>query len=236
MTEEFSNFQDEAIAQLLQELRTPLTTIKTALTLLDSPNLKPVQRQKYLEMIRRECDHQNLLINGSSDLLALGRGVDLAMVPPLSLLEVLPGAISTYQTLAVDRGIELSYQIPMDLPMVACPESWVNRIVSELLQNSLKFTASGGQITVIVAPQSGHVQMEFRDNGVGIPLADLPRIFDCFYRSRSENSGAGLGLTVVKNLLARCGGAIFVVSQVDTGSRFRVLLPIAGAAAVPSNQ
>jgi two-component system, OmpR family, phosphate regulon sensor histidine kinase PhoR len=233
VTEEFSNFQDEAIAQLLQELRTPLTKIKTALTLLDSPSLKPVQRQKYLEMIRRECDHQNLLINGSSDLLALGQGVDLARVPPLSLLEVLPGEIGTYQTLAVDRGIELTYQISPDLPLVACPESWVKRIVSELLQNSLKFTANSGQISILVIRQGEYIQLEFRDNGVGIPSSDLPKIFDCFYRSRSENSGAGLGLTVVKNLLTRCGGAIFVVSQVDTGSRFRVLLPIAMEAAAP---
>jgi two-component system, OmpR family, phosphate regulon sensor histidine kinase PhoR len=225
VTEELGNFQDEAIAQLLQELRTPLTTIKTALTLLESPSLKPVQRQRYLDMIRRECDHQNLLISGSSDLLALGRGVDPAQVPPLSLLDVLPGAIGTYQTLAADQGIELTYQIPDGLPAVACPEGWVNRIVSEMLQNSLKFTASGGQITVLAAIQGEQVQMEFRDNGCGIPAGELPKIFDCFYRGRSSQHGAGLGLTVVKNLLDRCGGSIFVVSQVDRGSRFRVLLP-----------
>jgi two-component system, OmpR family, phosphate regulon sensor histidine kinase PhoR len=224
--EELGNFQDEAIGQLLQELRTPLTTIKTALTLLESPSLKPGQRQRYLDMIRQECDHQNLLINGSSDLLTLGRGVDLAQVHPLSLVDVLPGAIGTYQTLAVDQGIELTYRIPEGLPTVACPEGWVNRIVSEMLQNSLKFTASGGQITVLVAVQNEQVQVEFRDNGCGIPAGDLGKIFDCFYRGRSDQNGAGLGLTVVKNLLDRCGGSIFVVSQVDTGSRFRVLLPI----------
>jgi two-component system, OmpR family, phosphate regulon sensor histidine kinase PhoR len=226
VTEESANFQDEAILQLLQELRTPLTTIKTALTLLESPNLKPVQRQKYLDMIRRECDRQNQLIAGSSDLLALGRGIDLTQVPPLSLLDVLPGAIGTYQTLAVDRGITLTYQISAGLPAVACPEGWVNRIVSEMLQNSLNFTASGGQITVLVSLQNEHVQLEFRDNGCGIPAGDLSKIFDCFYRGRSDQSGAGLGLTVVKNLLDRCGGTVFVVSQVDTGSRFRVLLPL----------
>lgn len=232
MTEESGNFQDEAIAQLLQELRTPLTTIKTALTLLESPHLKPVQRQKYLDMIRRECDRQNQLISGSSDLLSLGRGIDLTQVPPLSLVDVLPGAIGTYQTLAIARDIQLTYQIPEDLPAVACPEGWVNRIVSEMLQNSLNFTANGGQIAVLVSVQNEQqVQLEFRDNGCGIPSGDLPRIFDCFYRVRSDQSGAGLGLTVVKNLLDRCGGAVFVVSQVDTGSRFRVLLPISVASA-----
>jgi two-component system, OmpR family, phosphate regulon sensor histidine kinase PhoR len=231
VTTEPDNFPTETIVQLLQALRPPLTAIKTALTLLESPNIKPGQRQKYLDMIRRECDRQNSLIAGSSDFLALSQEVDLRQVPPLLLSEVLPGAIGTYQTLAKDREISLTYQIPSKLPPVACPESWLQRIISEILQNSLKFTAPQGQIAVLVTAQEKQVQIEFRDNGCGISSSDLPRIFDCFYRGQvvgasPDREGAGLGLTIVKNLLTRCGGSIFVVSQVDTGSRFRVLLPI----------
>jgi two-component system, OmpR family, phosphate regulon sensor histidine kinase PhoR len=224
---EIANFQDESITQLLQELRTPLTNIKTALTLLNSPQLKPAQRQKYLDLIRRECDRQSLLINSTNELLTVGQEVNWQQDPPINLLEVLPSAVSTYQSLAAAQEIELTYSLPAALPLVCCPEAWVKRIVSELLQNSLKFTASGGQIAVLVAAQDEYVQMDIRDNGVGIALADLPRVFDSFYRTRHHNNdGAGLGLTLVQNLLLRCGGSISVTSQVDTGSRFRVLLPI----------
>jgi two-component system, OmpR family, phosphate regulon sensor histidine kinase PhoR len=114
---------------------------------------------------------------------------------------------------------------------VGCSEAWLKQIMINLLDNSLKFTLHGGAIAIYCAVQNNYVQLEFRDNGVGIPSADLPRVFDRFYRGRNlppENqvSYAGLGLTVVQQILFRCGGSISVVSQVDTGSRFRVMLPI----------
>jgi two-component system, OmpR family, phosphate regulon sensor histidine kinase PhoR len=233
-TGDSSSFQDEsmvfdrpsAIAQLLQELRTPLTNIKTALTLLNSPQIKPNQRQKYLDLIRRECDRQNLLINSTSELLTVGQEEDWEQDRPIDLLEVLPGAISTYESLAAAQNIKLISSLPAKLPLVTCPEAWVKRIVNELLQNSLKFTSSGGQIAVLVSHQGDAVQMDVRDSGIGIPLADLPHIFDRFYRTRQDNDGAGLGLALVQNLLLRCGGSITVTSQVETGSKFRVLLPV----------
>jgi two-component system, OmpR family, phosphate regulon sensor histidine kinase PhoR len=216
------------IDDLFRELRAPITTIKTALSLLDSPNLKPTQRSKYLEMIRGECNRQNALLDGTARLLELEK-------QPLetcqtNVAEILP-AVGTFQPLAGERGISLSCNLPTDLPSVSCSAAWLKQIAMNLLDNSLKFTLRGGAISIYGAVQNNFVQLEFRDNGVGIPSADLPRIFDRFYRGRNlppENqvSCAGLGLTVVQQILLCCGGSISVVSQVDTGSRFRVMLPI----------
>jgi two-component system, OmpR family, phosphate regulon sensor histidine kinase PhoR len=223
-----------AMAQLLQELRTPLTNIKTALTLLSSKQIKPAQRQKYLDLIRRECDRQNLLITSASELLSFGQGLDPTATLDLAL--VLPRLLEPYHTMAQERGVALRSEIAPHLPLACCPESWLQRIVRELLHNSLKFTAPGGAIEVLVANAGDYVQLEFRDNGSGIPAPDLPRIFDSFYHSRDapgpsgeqhRPEGVGLGLTIVQQLLHRCGGSIAVTSQVNTGSRFRVLLPIA---------
>ncbi len=229
LTEEGSSTA-EAIDDLFRELRAPITTIKTALSLLDSPNLKPTQRSKYLEMIRGECNRQNALLDGTARLLEIEKQ---SLSGQANVTEILQTVLGTFQPLAGEREISLSCHLPTDLPLplVSCSEAWLKQVAMNLLDNSLKFTLRGGAISIYGAVQNNYVQLEFRDNGVGIPSADLPKIFDRFYRGRNlppENqvSYAGLGLTVVQQILLRCGGSISVVSQVDTGSRFRVMLPI----------
>jgi two-component system, OmpR family, phosphate regulon sensor histidine kinase PhoR len=221
--------ESSLINDLFQELRAPITTIKTALSLLDSPNLKPNQRTKYLEMIRGECNRQNALLDGSAKLWEVEKqSLDNWQS---NISEILPAVVATYQPLASEKGISLSCNLPSNLPEVSCPETWLKQIAINLLDNSLKFTPNKGLISVHGSVQNEYVQLEFRDNGVGIPSNDLPKIFDRFYRGRNlppdtPANHAGLGLTIIQKILLRCGGSISVVSQVDTGSRFRVTLPI----------
>jgi two-component system, OmpR family, phosphate regulon sensor histidine kinase PhoR len=230
---DLADFKDELIMHLLQELRTPITNMKTALTLLDSPQLKPPQRQKYVDLIKRECDRQNSLINGAIGLLDLEKLAEQEGRSPVQLSEAVPGVISTYQPLAEEKGLQLSHNIPTDLPLVLCQEIWIKQITINLLHNSIKYTLPGGQVFIQASVQGDYIQLEFRDSGVGISMSDLPKIFDRFYRGRAlpssnptgSNVGVGLGLTVVQNILLRCGGSISVTSQTGTGSRFRVLLP-----------
>jgi two-component system, OmpR family, phosphate regulon sensor histidine kinase PhoR len=221
--------KDELIAHLMQELCTPLTNIKTALKLLESPVLKPPQRQRYLGLIRGECDRQNSLINGATRLLALDRSPDRAGIVPIQLAQVIPGIVSIYQPLAAEKGVRLGYTIPASLPPILCVESWVRQIAIDLLHNGIKYTADGGHVFVQASVQGDYVQLEFRDTGIGISPTDIPKIFDRFYRVRTlpdeYDRGAGLGLTIVQNILLRCGGSISAISQVGAGSKFRVLLP-----------
>jgi two-component system, OmpR family, phosphate regulon sensor histidine kinase PhoR len=223
------DFKDELIAHLMQELCTPLTNIKTALKLLESPLLKQPQRQRYLGLIRGECDRQNSLIAGASRLLALDRHPDRAGIVPIQLSQIIPGIVSTYQPLAADKGVRLGYTVPDNLPPIVCVEAWVRQIAIDLLHNGIKYTTDGGQVFVQASLQGEYVQLEFRDTGIGIAPTEIPKIFDRFYRVRNlsaeQNNGAGLGLTIVQNILLRCGGSISVVSQVGVGSKFRVLLP-----------
>jgi two-component system, OmpR family, phosphate regulon sensor histidine kinase PhoR len=222
--------KDEFIKTMGQELRTPLTTMKTALSLLNSPSLKPPQRQKYMDMLSQECDRQSSLITSVLDLVQIESMSDPAPMEALRLADLVPGVVSTYQPLAQERGIMLGYMIPEDLLLVSCLSHWLKQIVINLLHNSIKFTPSGGQVWVRAKQQGEYVQIEFRDTGVGIASADLPRIFDRFYRVRitsgEDFSGAGLGLSIVQQLLLRCGGSIAVKSKVGEGSAFTVLLPV----------
>ena len=134
------------------------------------------------------------------------------------------------QPLAQEKGIMLAYTVSTDLPPVFCVTAWLKQIVINLLHNSIKFTPPGGQVWVKGCVQGDYVQLEFRDTGIGIASSEIPKIFDRFYRVRavtSEDSGAGLGLTIVQQLLLRCGGSVSVKSKAGEGSTFNVLLPIA---------
>lgn len=223
--------KDEFIKTMGLELRTPLSTMKTAMSLLNSPSLKAQQRQRYMDMLSQECDRQGSLISGVLDLIQLESAVEETPMESLRLAEIVPGVVSTYQPLAQEKGIMLGYVVPEDLPPVSCLAPWLKQIVINLLHNSIKFTPKGGQVWVRAKQQGESIQLEFRDTGVGIASNDLPRIFERFYRARGssaeDSTGVGLGLSIVQQLLLRCGGSISVKSKQGEGSVFSVLLPIA---------
>lgn len=222
--------KDEFLSHVVQELRMPLTNMKTALTLLESPHLKPTQRQRYLHLLQTECDRQNSLIAGLLELLQLDRAREQESLQPLKLADIVPGIVSTYQPLAQEKGIQLGYTVPDKLPLVSCLETWLRQIVINLLHNSIKYTPEGGRAWVRAKQQGEYVQLEFHDTGIGIAAGEIPKIFDRFYRGRpamgEDIAGAGLGLTIVQQLLLRCGGSISVSSNLGDGSTFKVLLPV----------
>ncbi len=222
--------KDDFLNTVGQELRTPLTTIKTALTLLDSSHLKPPQRQRYMEMISHECDRQSALISGVLNLLQVETSLDQTQPTPLSLEETVPPVVSTYQPLAEEKGVMLAYTIPHQMPRVSCPDSWLRQIVIHLLNNSLKYTLSGGQVWVTAHSTKDRVEIDVRDTGIGIAASDLPHIFNHFYRGRNlppdETEGAGLGLSIVQQLLVYCGGTITAHSQPNEGTRVVIKLPL----------
>lgn len=222
--------KDEFLKNVGQELRTPLTTMKTALSLLNSPTIKPAQRQKYMEMLSRECDRQSALITSVLDLVQLENVTENTPMQPLRLSDVVPGVVSTYQPLAQEKGIMLAYTVPEGLPAVSCLSPWLRQIVINLLHNSIKFTPTGGKVWVKAKQQGDFVEIEFRDTGVGIAPPEIPKIFDRFYRARvtatQDSGGTGLGLSIVQQLLLRCGGSISVKSRLGEGSVFSVMLPV----------
>lgn len=222
--------KDEFLSNVGQELRTPLTNMKTALTLLNSPNIKPPQRQRYMDLLIRECDRQTSLIGSLLDLVSLDQMAERETLQAISLSDVVPGVVSTYQPLAEEKGVRLAHTIPDDLPPIACLVPWLRQIVVGLIHNGIKFTPTGGQVWVRAKQQGDFLQLEFKDTGIGISVQEIPKIFDRFYRVRQvsgeESSGAGLGLTIVQQLLLRSGGSISVKSRPGDGSIFSVMLPI----------
>ncbi|MGF1512367.1 MAG: ATP-binding protein [Elainellaceae cyanobacterium] len=222
--------KDELFKRVGQELRAPLSSMKTALSILSSQNLKPAQRQRYIDMLTRECDRQSALIKSILELIHLEEMSDSTAMEPLNLIDIVPGVVSTYQPLAQEQGIMLAYTIPDDLPPVACLGPWLKQVVINLLDNGIKFTPQGGRVWVRAGAKAGLIQLEFQDTGIGIAPADIAMVFDRFYRGRSQADdatvGTGLGLSIVQQLLLKCGGTISVKSELGHGSTFHVSLPI----------
>ncbi|BFM39028.1 ATP-binding protein [Synechocystis sp. LKSZ1] len=217
------------LVTVTREMSTPLTNMKTALRLLESMQHKREQRQRYIDLLKRECDRQNSLITGIQELIQIHQDPH-PVGEQVRLEDCVPGVVSTYQPIAEEKGISLGYTIPADLPAVACSASALRSILQHLLHNSLKFTPEQGKVYVRASCQGPQVEIVVSDTGVGIEMSDLPKLFNGFYRGRNALShlpGAGLGLTIVKQLVERWGGLITVKSHPHRGSHFHLYLPIA---------
>ena len=219
--------QEDFLNDLVRELRSPITHMKTALSLLESKQIKGEQRQRYLKLVSNECERQNSLVSGLLELLQLDTP---AKSEYLHLNDFVPGIVSTYQPLAQEKEIQLGYTIPANLPMISCPRPWFRQIIINLLNNSLQFTPARGKVFVQASykNEDEYIEVLVTDTGIGIPNKDINRVFDGFYRARSatkEITNAGLGLTLVQQLVQRCGGSISVTSQVGKSTTFRILMP-----------
>lgn len=213
-----------------QELLNPLTRIKTALTLLNSPSIKADQRHRYLSMVSRECDRQAALVQKSFELLTLQLMSQPNVLKPISLIELVPGIVSTYQPLAYEQNILLSNHIPANLPAVAGQESWIKQALIELLSNSLQFTDKHGQIGVSAYQHSEQlVALTIQDTGRGIADQEISKIADPFFRGSAaiinEVQGPGLGLTLAKKLIELCGGQLRIDNTLRAGTTLTMLLP-----------
>ncbi len=221
--------KDDYLSSVCQELRTPLTHMKTALSLLNSPSMKNTQRQRYLQMLSSQCERQNSLIHGVLDLAEIERNLEEMTLEAVHLSDIVPGVVSTYQPIAHEKGIMLAYTVSNELPSVWCVRGGLKQILIHLIANSIRFTSSNGQVWVRGRVHGKYVELEVRDTGVGIPEHEIHKIFERFYRVRSgateDSTGAGLGLTIVQQLLWRSGGFISVKSKLSEGSTFTVSLP-----------
>lgn len=206
-----------------QELNNPITTIKTALTLLNSSTLKPQQRQRYLRMIGEACDRQNNLIHNIFELLELQHTPQTTALDTVQLWDLVPGVVSTYQPLAIENNLLLAYTLSSQLPPVLAIETYLKQALVSLLDNSIQAAKNEGRIWVTAHQRAdGKVALVIKDNGRSMSPATIPQVFNAFSRSTAE--GSGLGLTLVEQLLAHCGASISVSRVPGEGTTFTILL------------
>lgn len=219
------------VANVSHELRTPLTVIKGFTeTLRDGALRDPVSGPKFLATIERHVDQ---LTNLVSDLLELSRLESTPELPRQMSFDagaMVRRAADLLQPAAQRKEQSMAIDIRAGLPRVIGNPEYIERAVSNLIDNAIKYTPERGKIKVCVTHDSEQVTVEVADNGIGIPPQDLSRVFERFYRvdrSRSRDmGGTGLGLSIVKHVAQVHGGSIDVVSTPGQGSRFRLKLPV----------
>jgi signal transduction histidine kinase len=211
------------------ELRTPLTAIVGHADILSSCTIEeePLWRRSQ-QFIAREAERLARLVEDLLTLSRLDRAVS-ALVP-VNLQAVAEEAISATWQPAEEKGVTLALQAAGNLPRVRGDADRLRQVFANLLDNGVKYTASDGQITVRLSPGEGRVHVEISDTGMGIPQADLPHIFDPLFRGDQASrtaTGTGLGLTIVRTILAQHGAEIQVRSEPQRGTTFFFDLPSA---------
>ncbi len=226
--------QREFVADAAHELRTPLTVLRAATDLLQQRRAEPLAAHgDLLDDVRAEIAHLERL---TGDLLALARSdletVELA-VADVDLRALLADAVRRATPLAGERGIALAYAGDDEPLVIEADPDRLHQVAMIVLDNAIKYTPTGGRITVAAGRRGGVAVATIRDTGEGISAEHLPRLFDRFYRADHARSrahrGTGLGLAIAQSLVHAHGGQIAVTSSAGDGTTVRIQLPIGGS-------
>ena len=222
--------QHQFIADVSHELRTPLTVLRGSLEV-------ALEEERTADDLREAIGNAILevrhLTRISQNLLFLTRGesgrVTLSFAN-LDLGKFVAETAKDFEPAAGDRGLELSTEIPSLPVYVFADAGRLQQVLHNLMENSLRYTEAGGRIVVRVESSAGEARMAVEDTGLGIPEADVPFVFERFYRSKRSRAanpgGSGLGLSIVRWIVEAHKGKVTVQSTVGKGSTFTVHLPV----------
>jgi two-component system phosphate regulon sensor histidine kinase PhoR len=216
------------VANVSHELRTPLATIKAmAETIVLRAKKDPQIADDFARKIMNEADRLAAISDDLLDLSKIEAGRRVIRTEVFVLSEVVGGTAASFAHRAEEKGIELAIEIPSGLKVSADADA-THQILTNLVDNAIKYTGHGGRVSVSAEEQNGSVAVHVSDTGMGIPAEDLPRIFERFYRvdkARSRDSGGtGLGLSIVKHLVEAHSGRVSVESQPGVGTTFTFTL------------
>ena len=229
--QELDRAKDEFVATVSHELRTPITSIKGYVELmLEAPpgDVSPA----YADMLRTIERNGDRLASLAENLLAVARlesgefDLDLR---PVDLGDVVGCIEDALRPVISERNLEVSYSIPPEPVLTNGDVGYLERVLFNLMSNSLKFTEDGGSIRCSLTQDADRAVLEVKDTGIGIPLEEQEHLFTRFFRSstaqRQAIQGTGLGLAIASSIVNRHGGEIDVWSEHGRGTRVRVVLP-----------
>jgi signal transduction histidine kinase len=229
---EIESARRSLIASVSHDLRTPLTSMRAMVEAInDGIVTDEATVRRYLSLIQLEIESLSHLVDDLFELTQLDAGAVDWTKEPGSLRDLISDTIESMQAQAAAKGVNLSGSVEPSVDPVVMNSLKVQRVLSNLVQNAIRHTPSGKQVSVTAQPRAGgkQVEVEIVDAGEGIVPKDLPHIFEPFFRSEKsrarDGSGAGLGLTIARGIVEAHGGTIDVKSEPGKGSRFRFTLP-----------
>jgi len=223
--------QAKFVAAVSHELKSPITGIRLLMERISEGRLDaPGAAREYYMAVGRETDRLETLVNRlleAQKIQSEGRKYDFELS---SLGDLAGHAIQRLRPQAEAKGIRLAAQADLGLPDLRLDKAAIGDAIENLLDNAIKYSPAGTQVSIHILSADNEARVEVRDQGIGIEKADLPRIFDPFYRGRRGDmesvKGTGLGLALVKAAAEAHGGAVDVSSVPDGGSQFTLRLPL----------
>jgi signal transduction histidine kinase len=220
----------EFVADVSHELATPLAAMRTFIELLQGPaGDDPATRKEFLESSAGQLSRLDWLRTNLLELSKLDSGLVLLDLRPDDLRACVESAVEQVEPAAERRGVTLRLLLPDGPLRIQHDPQRIGQVVTNLVGNGVKFTPRGGSVTVQLRAERDDAIVEVADSGSGIDAAELPHIFDRFYRgagaAEARSQGSGLGLSIVKSIVDMHGGRIAVESRLGVGTTIRVSLP-----------
>ncbi len=224
------------VAQATHELRTPLTNIRLYVeTAIDDGEDDAALRANCLNVINQETRRLEHMVGDILSVAEIEAGSLKIKKDDVRLDALFAELEADYQAQAGEKQIELAFSLPPKLPVIQGDREKIALAIHNLLGNALKYTPSGGKVTLAATADDGRVVVDVKDTGIGIGEADRERIFEKFYRAKDRRvakiTGSGLGLALAREVIRLHGGDITVDSEVDHGSTFTLTLPTQAEAA-----
>ena len=230
---EVERAKSEFVSVASHELRTPMTSVKTSLSLLLAGAAGPrdASARELLEIAVRNADRMIRLINDLLDLSRLEAGRMEFQLEPVPLADGVAAGLETVAAFAQEQGVTVATEPPAEPQVVLGVRDRLVQVIVNLVSNAIKFSPRGGRVTVRWWSENGFAVTEVADQGPGIPADQLQAVFEPFRQLDSsttrEHGGAGLGLAISQGIVDALGGKLWAESVLGAGSRFFVRLPLA---------
>jgi two-component system phosphate regulon sensor histidine kinase PhoR len=219
------------VANVSHELRTPLSILRGYIeTLLDDPNLSGEEVNRILEVMKKHSGRLNALTDDLLTLARLESANPNLQLEEVRLSELFAAIVRDWASKFADRKLRIDVNVACDVPVIQADATRLQEVLYNLLDNAVKYSEPNGRIRLQATRHNDQVALSVTDTGTGIGKADLPRIFERFYRTDKARSrelgGTGLGLSIVKHIAQMHGGSVEAESAVGQGTTIRVLLPV----------
>lgn len=224
----FDELKNDLVATVAHEFRTPLTSLRMAVHLVAEGMVGAVTEKQadLLFAAREDCERLQGIVDDLLDLSRIQAGQLRLEVRRVSPEELVAAALDSQRAAAAERGVRLEKQVGLDVESVDVDPDRLGLVLGNLVGNGVKHTPAGGEVEVRVAREGTRVRFEVRDTGEGIAPEQQGRIFEKFYRAPGAPvGGAGLGLSIAKEIVQAHGGELGVVSAPGRGSTFWFTLP-----------